>query len=82
MKKRKEVVGIVTSDKMDKTVSVAVEYLAKHPKYEKYIRKTTVFKAHDPENECSVGDKVRIKESRPLSKTKRWRLVSVEREEK
>ena len=80
MSMKKEVVGIVTSDKMDKTISVAVEYLAKHPKYEKYIRKSTTYKAHDPENKCKIGDKVRIKETRPLSKQKRWRLVSIERD--
>ena len=80
MDKRKEVVGIVTSNKMDKTIAVAVEYLAKHPKYEKYIKKSTTYKAHDPENQCEIGDKVRIKETRPLSKQKRWRLVSIERD--
>ena len=82
MEKRKEVVGIVTSNKMDKTISVAVEYLTKHPKYKKYIRKSTTYKAHDPENQCEIGDKVRIKEARPLSKMKRWRLVSIERDKK
>jgi len=82
MRKAREVVGVVTSDKMDKTISVAVQYLAKHPKYGKYVRKTTVYKAHDPNNECKVGDTVVIKETRPLSKTKRWRLVSIVRDER
>jgi small subunit ribosomal protein S17 len=81
MRKRKEVVGIVTSNKMDKTISVSVEYLAKHPRYKKYVKKATVYKAHDPENTCNIGDKVRIEESRPLSKSKRWRLVSVVEDE-
>lgn len=77
MKERKSIVGIVASNKMDKTICVAVEYLAKHRRYKKYIKKKTVYKAHDPKNECEIGDKVQIVESRPLSKTKRWRLKSI-----
>ena len=69
--KRKELVGIVVSDKMDKTVSVAVERRTRHPLYKKTVKKTSTFKAHDEKNECGIGDKVRIMETRPLSKTKR-----------
>ena len=75
MKKRK--VGIVESDKMDKTISVVVERLVRHPRYEKYIRRRSTFKAHDPHNEAKAGDLVEIQETRPLSKTKSWRLVRV-----
>lgn len=74
---RKVRVGIVTSNKMDKTITVAVERKVKHPIYGKFINKTTKFHAHDEKNECSIGDMVRIMETRPLSKTKRWRLVEV-----
>jgi len=74
---RKELVGIVVSDKMDKTVSVAVERRTQHPLYKKTIKKTNTFKAHDEKNECGKGDKVRIMETRPLSKTKRWRVVDI-----
>jgi len=74
---RKERVGIVTSNKMDKTITVAVERKVKHPIYGKFIKKTTKFHAHDEKNEASIGDIVRIMETRPLSKTKRWRLVEV-----
>ncbi len=74
---RKTRVGVVVSNKMDKTVVVAVERLVQHPLYKKYIRKTTKFKAHDEKNEAQVGDKVRIMETRPLSKTKRWRVVEI-----
>ncbi|RMI17190.1 MAG: 30S ribosomal protein S17 [Calditrichaeota bacterium] len=74
---RKTRVGVVVSNKMDKTIVVAVERLVKHPLYHKYIKQTTKFKAHDEENTCNVGDKVRIMETRPLSKDKRWRLVEV-----
>ena len=81
MKEKKSVIGVVTSAKMDKTICVKVEYLSKHPKYKKYVKKRTVYKAHDPENACKSGDKVKIVESRPLSKSKRWRLVSVVKEE-
>ncbi|GIL17992.1 MAG: 30S ribosomal protein S17 [Oligoflexia bacterium] len=72
-----EVVGEVISNKMDKTISVMIYRLVKHPKYGKYMKRTSVFKAHDEKNEAKVGDKVKIRETRPLSKTKRWTLVSV-----
>jgi small subunit ribosomal protein S17 len=75
--KRKTKVGRVVSDKMDKTIVVSVERLARHPIYKRVIRLTTKFKAHDEENDAHVGDTVLIEESRPLSATKRWRLVSV-----
>jgi len=75
--KRKTKVGRVVSDKMDKTIVVSVERLARHPLYKRVIRLTTKFKAHDEENEAHVGDTVLIEESRPLSATKRWRLVEV-----
>jgi small subunit ribosomal protein S17 len=74
---RKVRVGVVTSNKMTKTITVAVERKVKHPIYGKFVKKTTRFHAHDEKNECSVGDIVRIMETRPLSKTKRWRLVEV-----
>ena len=74
---RKERVGIVVSDKMDKTVVVAIEEKAKHPLYKKTIKSTHRFKAHDEKNECGVGDLVTVMETRPLSKTKRWRLVEI-----
>lgn len=69
--------GTVVSDLMDKTVVVQVERLVRHPLYKKVIRRTARWKVHDEANECSVGDRVRITETRPLSKTKRWRVVSV-----
>jgi small subunit ribosomal protein S17 len=75
--KRKEKVGRVVSDKMDKTIVVSVERLSRHPLYKRVIRLTTKFKAHDDANDAHVGDRVRIEESRPLSATKRWRLVEV-----
>ncbi|PZN13386.1 MAG: 30S ribosomal protein S17 [Bacillota bacterium] len=75
--KRKERIGIVVSDKMDKTVVVAVERLVPHPLYGKRIRRTKKFMAHDENNECRVGDKVRIMETRPLSRHKRWRVVEI-----
>lgn len=75
--KRKTKVGRVVSDKMDKTIVVSVERLARHPLYKRVIRLTTKFKAHDDTNDARVGDTVLIEESRPLSATKRWRLVSV-----
>ena len=68
---------MVTSNKMAKTITVAVERKVKHPMYGKFLKKTTKFQAHDEKNECSIGDTVKIMESRPLSKTKRWRLVEV-----
>jgi small subunit ribosomal protein S17 len=70
-------VGRVVSDKMDKTVVVAVDYLKPHPLYRKIIRKTSKFHAHDEENTCKVGDLVRIEETRPLSRTKRWRVIEI-----
>jgi small subunit ribosomal protein S17 len=74
---RKTRIGVVSSNKMDKTVTVAVERKVKHPMYGKFLKKTTRFHAHDEKNECSIGDLVKIMETRPLSKTKRWRLVEV-----
>jgi len=74
---RKERVGLVTSDKMEKTIVVSVERKIKHPLYGKFIKKTSTFHAHDEKNECGIGDTVRISETRPLSKTKRWRLIEV-----
>ena len=74
---RKTRTGVVRSNKMDKTITVAVERKVKHPIYGKFVKKTTKFHAHDEKNECSIGDKVTIMETRPLSKTKRWRLVEV-----
>ncbi|NLY11705.1 MAG: 30S ribosomal protein S17 [Firmicutes bacterium] len=74
---RKTRTGIVVSDKMDKTVVVAVERVLKHPMYGRTIRRTVKFKAHDEANECNIGDRVRIMETRPLSKDKRWRVVEV-----
>ena len=73
----KERVGIVVSDKMDKTVVVAVENRAPHPKYKKIVVKTRRFKAHDEENTCNMGDRVRIRETRPLSRTKRWEVADI-----
>jgi small subunit ribosomal protein S17 len=73
----KERVGLVVSDKMDKTVVVAVENRAPHPKYRKIIVRTKRYKAHDEENKCQVGDRVRIQETRPLSRTKRWVVVDI-----
>jgi small subunit ribosomal protein S17 len=75
--KRKTKVGRVVSDKMDKTIVVSVERLARHPLYKRVIRLTTKFKAHDEQNDAHTGDTVLIEESRPLSATKRWRLVQV-----
>ena len=74
---RKTRIGVVTSNKMNKTITVAVERKVKHPIYGKFVKKTSKFHAHDDKNECSIGDTVRIMETRPLSKTKRWRLVEV-----
>ncbi|MEY2985637.1 MAG: ribosomal protein [Cyanobacteriota bacterium] len=73
----KERVGTVVSNKMDKTIVVAVESRSPHPKYGKIVVKTKKFKAHDEENQCQEGDTVRIQETRPLSKTKRWTLVKI-----
>ena len=74
---RKERIGVVVSTKMDKSIVVAVERKEKHPMYGKFVKKTTKFVAHDEKNECSIGDTVRIMETRPLSKTKNWRLVEI-----
>ncbi|QYX33192.1 30S ribosomal protein S17 [Sphaerospermopsis torques-reginae] len=73
----KERVGLVVSDKMQKTVVVAVENRSSHPKYGKTVVKTRRYKAHDEENTCKVGDRVRIQETRPLSKTKRWQVAEI-----
>ena len=74
---RKERVGVVVSDKMDKSIVVVVNRKVKHPKYGKFVKKTSKFMAHDEENTCHVGDTVKIMESRPLSKDKNWRLVEI-----
>lgn len=74
---RKTRIGVVSSNKMTKTITVAVERKVKHPIYGKFVKKTTKFHAHDEKNECAVGDMVKIMETRPLSKTKRWRLVEI-----
>jgi len=74
---RKERIGRVTSNKMDKTITVVVESKMKHPIYGKFVTKSTKFVAHDENNECGEGDTVRIMETRPLSKRKRWRLVEI-----
>ena len=74
---RKTKAGVVTSNKGDKTITVLVERKVKHPLYGKFVKKSTKFHAHDEKNECSIGDTVRIMETRPLSKTKRWRLVEI-----
>ena len=74
---RKTRVGIVVSDKMDKTIVVAIQDNVRHPLYNKIDKKTYKLKAHDEKNECQVGDKVRVMETRPLSKDKRWRLVEI-----
>ncbi|HLA64023.1 MAG TPA: 30S ribosomal protein S17 [Rhodothermales bacterium] len=74
---RKLRVGLVVSDKMDKTITVSIERQVKHPIYGKFVKKTTKLKAHDETNDARSGDTVRIQETRPLSKTKRWRLVEV-----
>ena len=74
---RKTKLGVVSSNRMDKTITVSVERKVKHPLYGKFVKKSTKFHAHDEKNECSIGDTVKIMESRPLSKTKRWRLVEI-----
>ena len=74
---RKTRVGKVVSDKMDKTIVVAIETSVKHPLYKKIIKRTYKLKAHDENNECKIGDKVKVMETRPLSKEKRWRLVEI-----
>ena len=74
---RKERTGVVYSNKMDKTITVAVKWKEKHPIYGKFVNKTKKYHAHDEKNECNIGDTVRIMETRPLSKTKRWRLTEI-----
>jgi len=77
MKSRKQLIGKVVSNKMDKTIVVEIENLVMHPLYKKSVKRTKRFKSHDERNECSVGDVVRIEESRPLSKDKRHRLIEI-----
>ena len=74
---RKVRAGVVSSNKMDKTITVSVKYKEKHPIYGKFVQKTKKYHAHDEKNECNEGDTVRIMETRPLSKTKRWRLAEI-----
>jgi small subunit ribosomal protein S17 len=74
---RKVRYGVVVSDKMDKTVVVSVDNIFRHPRYKKVVRKSKKFKAHDENNECGIGDKVKMMETRPLSKDKRWRVVEI-----
>ena len=74
---RKTRVGVGVSDKMDKTITIAVKYRVRHPLYGKIMNRTTRFKAHDENNECGIGDTVRVMETRPLSKDKNWRLVEI-----
>ena len=74
---RKERPGVVTSNKMDKSITVAIKWKEKHPIYGKFVSKTKKYHAHDENNECNIGDTVKIMETRPLSKTKRWRLVQI-----
>ncbi len=74
---RKERIGIVTSNKMEKSITVSVERKKKHPMYGKFVKSTKKFHAHDEKNECNIGDTVRIMETRPMSKTKNWRLVEI-----
>ena len=75
--KRKVREGLVTSNKMDKTIVVSVERRLKHAKYGKFLKRTTKLMAHDEKNDCNIGDKVRVMETRPLSKSKHWRLVEI-----
>jgi len=74
---RKERIGVVFSNKMDKSITVAVKWKEKHPLYGKFVNKTRKYHVHDEKNECNIGDTVRIMETRPLSKTKRWRLAQI-----
>ena len=74
---RKERTGVVTSNKMDKSITVAIKWKEKHPIYGKFVNKTKKYHAHDEKNECGIGDTVKIMETRPLSTTKRWRLVQI-----
>lgn len=74
---RKTRIGVVVSDKMDKTIVVAIQYNVKHPLYGKIVKRTYKLKAHDKNNTCGIGDRVKVMETRPLSKQKRWRLVEI-----
>jgi len=74
---RKERIGVVTSNKMEKSITVAISRKVKHPMYGKFVKKSNTFSAHDEKNECGIGDTVKIMETRPLSKNKRWRLVEI-----
>jgi small subunit ribosomal protein S17 len=74
---RKTRIGVVVSNKMDKTITIAIERRIPHPIYKKYFKKTTKLMAHDEKRECNIGDKVKVMETRPLSKNKRWRLVEI-----
>ncbi len=74
---RKEITGVVVSNRMDKSITVSVERKVKHPKYGKFVKATSKFAAHDEKNECTINDIVKIMETRPLSKNKRWRLVEI-----
>ncbi|MCD6525788.1 MAG: 30S ribosomal protein S17 [Desulfuromonas sp.] len=74
---KKKLVGVVTSDKMDKTVVVKVDTLVQHPVYKKYMKRSEKYKAHDEQNQCAIGDKVQISEARPLSRDKRWRVSQI-----
>lgn len=74
---RKEKVGVIFSNKMEKSVTVAVKWKEKHPMYGKFVNRTKKFHAHDESNDCNIGDTVRIMETRPLSKTKRWRVIEI-----
>lgn len=74
---RKERIGLVVSDKMDKSIVISVERKVKHEKYGKFVKKTSKFVAHDEKNDCNIGDTVKVMETRPLSKTKNWRLVEI-----
>ena len=76
-KPRKILVGLVVSDKMDRTVTISIERTFQHPRYKKIVRKTSKIWAHDAENECRTGDKVKVMSTRPLSKLKRWRVVEI-----
>jgi small subunit ribosomal protein S17 len=76
-KLRKERIGVVVSDKMDKSITISVELRMKHPKYGKFVKKSRKYMAHDENNDCGIGDTVKIMETRPLSKNKNWRLVEI-----
>ncbi len=74
---RRERIGVVTSNKMDKSITIAVKTKMKHPIYQKFVNRTSKFMAHDEKNECNIGDTVKIMETRPLSKHKRWRVIEI-----